>query len=77
LRTFLLITGAILLFTSFSLLAQAQDTESDSIMNIVTGNDVKQIMAETFENLEDYVADIEWVGESARYRGVISYKKAN
>ena len=77
LRTFLLITGAILLFTSFSPLAQAQNTEEDSIVNIVTVNDVKQIMAETFENLEDYVADIEWVNGSARYRGVISYKKAN
>jgi outer membrane lipoprotein-sorting protein len=75
LRTFLLVTGAILFLFSSSLFAQ--ETGTGSIENIVTVNDVKAVMAEAFENIEDYVADIEWVNGAARYRGVISYKKAN
>jgi outer membrane lipoprotein-sorting protein len=55
----------------------AQEAETLESINIVTVNDVKQLMSESFESIEDYVADIEWINGKASYRGTISYKKAN
>jgi outer membrane lipoprotein-sorting protein len=34
-------------------------------------------MAESFANISDYIADIEWVNGNANYSGKIHYKKAN
>jgi outer membrane lipoprotein-sorting protein len=53
------------------------DTERNELLDIVTVNDVKLLMTQTFDRIEDYVADIEWVNGNARYRGKISYKKKN
>jgi outer membrane lipoprotein-sorting protein len=55
----------------------AQEAESLESINIVTVNDVKQLMSDSFESIEDYVADIEWINGSASYTGMISYKRAN
>ena len=55
----------------------AQDVETVETISIVTVNDVKQLMSDTFEIVEDYIADIEWVNGNAAYKGTISYKKAN
>ena len=74
-RTFLITTAALLLLSSFQLFAQ--NTETGRVVEIVTVNDVKAVMTEAFEKMEDYVADIEWVNGAARYKGVISYKKTN
>ncbi len=74
----LLITAGILTAgISFSASLFAQDVDSVEIIDIVTVNDVKQLMADTFENVEDYIADIDWINGSAAYRGTIYYKKAN
>lgn len=71
----LLISGVSILLLSVPVLAQ--ETKTDTIVNIVSVNDVKQLMADAFENMEDYIADIEWVNGNAHYKGTISYKKAN
>lgn len=74
----LLITAGILTAgISFSASLFAQDADTVEIIDIVTVNDVKQLMADTFETIEDYIADIEWVNGSTAYRGTIFYKKAN
>jgi outer membrane lipoprotein-sorting protein len=55
----------------------AQEVETEGSINIVTVNDVKQLMSDSFEHVEDYIADIEWNNGNASYTGTISYKKAN
>ena len=55
----------------------AQEVETEGSINIVTVNDVKQLMSDSFENVEDYIADIEWINGNASYTGTISYKKSN
>jgi outer membrane lipoprotein-sorting protein len=53
----------------------AQDTETP--LTIVSVNDIKSLMSESFENMEDYTAAIEWINGTVHYSGKISYKKAN
>jgi outer membrane lipoprotein-sorting protein len=55
----------------------AQETDTGVQLSIVSVNDVKQLMTDTYENIEDYIADIAWVNGGANYSGQISYKKAN
>jgi len=55
----------------------AQDDVRGDIIDIVTVNDVKELMAQAFDRIEDYIADIEWVNGNVHYKGKISYKKAN
>jgi outer membrane lipoprotein-sorting protein len=70
-----------ILFTGIFLLPMeplfAQDDVGGEIADIITVNDVKQLMADAFDNIVDYIADIEWVNGNVHYKGKISYKKAN
>ena len=70
----ILITGVFLLPT---VPLFAQDDVSGEIVDIITVNDVKQLMADAFANVVDYIADIEWINGNVHYKGKISYKKAN
>jgi outer membrane lipoprotein-sorting protein len=49
----------------------------DTLNRITSVNDVKKLMAETFEGIEDYTAGIRWKNGDTEYRGKIRYKKAN
>ncbi len=55
----------------------AQDMDQDNPLTIVSVNDIKNLMSESFENMEDYTATIEWINGTVHYTGKISYKKAN
>jgi outer membrane lipoprotein-sorting protein len=71
---------SIVLGILLSLLATAlfaQETEDIDSLNIVSVNDVKDLMAESFAGIDDYVADIEWDNGNANYNGTIYYKRAN
>jgi outer membrane lipoprotein-sorting protein len=69
--------GIVAILLSFSTFTLAQEVETVDTLNIVTVNDVKQLMTDSFNSVEDYIADIEWVNGKASYIGSISYKKAN
>jgi len=73
-----LITLFLLTFFSISSIAFSQDT-SPTIQNqsltIITVNDVKNIMSDTFEKINDYTADFIWINGKAHYNGKIRYKK--
>ena len=63
-----------LLFLFFNILiAQESDITGDSI-NIVSVNDIKNRMVETFESINDYTADFEWINGDVHYFGTIQYK---
>ena len=63
-----------LLFFSFNIIiAQESDITGDSI-NIVSVNDIKNRMVETFESIIDYTADFEWINGDVHYFGTIQYK---
>jgi len=50
----------------------AQDDVRGDIIDIVTVNDVKELMAQAFDRIEDYIADIEWVNGNVHYKGKFS-----
>jgi len=77
LKILFITAGILTIVFAFSTALFAQDTDTVESINIVTVNDVKQLMSDTFESVEDYIADIEWVNGRAAYKGTISYKKAN
>ncbi len=52
------------------------DTQtSESSINIISVNDIKAKMAEKFESIDDYTADIMWINGDVKYNGKIQYKK--
>jgi outer membrane lipoprotein-sorting protein len=64
-----------LFFLTFNLFfAQESDITGDSI-NIVSVNDIKNRMVETFDSINDYTADFEWINGNVHYFGTIQYKK--
>lgn len=63
----------LLFLTSNILIAQESDINGDSI-NIVSVNDIKNRMIETFESIIDYTADFEWINGDVHYFGKIQYK---
>jgi outer membrane lipoprotein-sorting protein len=65
----------ILLFVVGTVNAQEMDQETS--LTIVSVNDIKNLISESFENMEDYTANIEWINGTVYYAGQISYKKAN
>lgn len=87
-RTFLKTTIHITLFFFLCLMigfspAVAQDEDAENkIQNIdlsnteiVTVNDIKELMSNTFKQVEDYNANFVWVNGEVRYSGRIRYKK--
>ena len=75
---FLFITAGILsVVFAFSTFLFAQDADTAETISIVTVNDVKQLMSDTFDSVEDYIADIEWVNGNTTYTGTLSFKKSN
>jgi len=69
--------GIVAILLSCSTFTLAQEVETVDTLNIVTVNDVKQLMTDSFNSVEDYIADIKWINGKASYTGSISYKKAN
>ncbi|HUT65832.1 MAG TPA: outer-membrane lipoprotein carrier protein LolA [Spirochaetota bacterium] len=49
----------------------AQEVEID----IVSINDIKNLMSERFSSIEDYTANFTWVNGDVKYSGIIKYKK--
>jgi outer membrane lipoprotein-sorting protein len=41
----------------------------------VSINDIKALMTEKFQSIEDYTADFKWVNGDVHYQGAIKYKK--
>jgi outer membrane lipoprotein-sorting protein len=68
-----LIAPVIILLVSSALFAQ--DTEEQ--IKIISINDIKKTMEDTFASIEDYTADFEWVNGNVNYYGRILYKKPN
>jgi outer membrane lipoprotein-sorting protein len=56
--------------------AKAPDEiDTGMVIDIVSVNDIKNLMSETFENIYDYVAEFEWINGEAHFYGTIQYKK--
>ncbi len=57
--------------------AEPEEGRTDLItdLEIVTVNDIKNVMSEKFKSIEDYTAEIQWLNGSAEYRGKLQYKK--
>jgi len=69
-----------LLFSAAFPVFSQQDAGVESGANslrITSVNDVKKLMEQTFDAMEDYTARLTWVNGKAEYYGTIQYKKAN
>lgn len=77
LKILFIAAGIVTVLFTFSTFVCAQEVETVDSLNIVTVNDIKQLMSDSFNSVEDYIADIEWINGRASYTGSISYKKAN
>lgn len=53
------------------------DTTIEDFIIIVSVNDIKNLIADNFDNIEDYTADVNWINGDVHYYGKIVYKKAN
>lgn len=51
------------------------ETQVSELGEIVSVNDIKKLMSERFESIEDYTADFQLVNGTAHYSGVLKYKK--
>jgi outer membrane lipoprotein-sorting protein len=60
-----------LLFLLLAVPLFAQEVEID----IVSINDIKNLMSARFSSIEDYTADFTWVNGDVKYSGKIKYKK--
>jgi len=54
-----------------------EEDRNQEASNIVSVNNIKNLMEKAFAGIKDYTANIEWVNGDAHYRGRIRYKKAN
>ena len=62
------------LFLAVSLFAQ-EELEPETDIEIVSVNDIKEMMSATFSTIEDYTADFNWINGEVNYSGIIKYKK--
>jgi outer membrane lipoprotein-sorting protein len=74
-----LLAALLVLFSvTLSVHGQQLDSESESDrFQITSVNDVKKLMEQAFESIQDYTADIVWVNGNVEYFGTISYKREN
>lgn len=69
-----LILCSLLLLLAVPLFAQEElDAEMD--IDIVSINDIKDLMSERFNSIKDYTAKFFWVNGEVNYRGEMRYKK--
>jgi outer membrane lipoprotein-sorting protein len=64
----------LLLLLAAPLVAQ-EEIDPDIGINFVSINDIKTLMGEMFNSIEDYTADFNWINGDVHYLGIIKYKK--